>query len=62
MKIELTKEQESKLNDILEIINKNRTYKDVKESELIALAIDKFLAEVEELEEEDLIFKLMEVL
>ena len=62
MILELTKEQELKLTDIVKTINNHRTFKPVKESDLMALAIDKFLAEVEELEEEDLIYKLMEVL
>lgn len=62
MILELTKEQELKLIDIVKIINNHRAFKPVNESDLINLAIDKFLEEVEELEEEDLIFKLMEVL
>lgn len=62
MILELTKQQELKLTDIVKTINNHRAYKPVNESDLINLAIDKFLDEVEELEEEDLIFKILEVL
>lgn len=78
LNIKLDKEQESRFKEILNIfknisesdlsfLNNNVKdlevkFKEVKESDLVKLAVNRFLNDVEELSEEDLIISFMEVL
>lgn len=77
MDINLTDKQEEKLEEVLNIFKNTKQYnidylnnnlklelklKEVNKSDLIKLAIDRFLNDVEELSEEDLIISFMEVL
>ena len=78
LNIKLDKEQESRFKEILNIfknisesdlsfLNANVKdldvkFKEVNESDLVKLAVNRFLNDVEELSEEDLIISFMEVL
>lgn len=77
MDINLTDKQEEKLEEVLNIFKNTKQdnidylnnnlklelkLKEVNKSDLIKLAIDRFLNDVEELSEEDLIISFMEVL
>lgn len=77
MELNLTDKQEEKLEEVLNIFKNAKQYdidylnnnlklelklKEVNKSDLIKLAIDRFLNDVEELSEEDLIISFMEVL
>lgn len=77
MELNLTDKQEEKLEEVLNIFKNTKQYdidylnnnlklelklKEVNKSDLIKLAIDRFLNDVEELSEEDLIISFMEVL
>lgn len=78
LNIKLDKEQESRFKEILNIfknisesdlsfLNNNVKdldvkFKEVNESDLVKLAVNRFLNDVEELSEEDLIISFMEVL
>ena len=78
LNIKLDKEQESRFKEILNIfknisesdlsfLNNNVKdldvkFKEVNESDLVKLAVNRFLNDIEELSEEDLIISFMEVL
>lgn len=77
LNVKLDKEQESRFKEILSIFKNTNQYdidylnnnldlklklKEVNESDLVKLAINRFLNDVEELSEEELIISFMEVL